>query len=270
MPSGQGATDSPCTYSIRLLANCVGSLRQGTITPTHNFLMRKILLVAFLVPVTAVVFSSCAAVAGKMATPERVAQLPEPIRSQVQELVRQQKAMEVRYTSGTRKMLEAYYIIADAIGLKKEAMVFKAEADALKAGSSLKQAQKAVEHTASAMKAVRAKIGSSDAKSEFSKEKFVSGVRAKNEAYMIEYQIGIDAGVQAAKGIAAMKSASPMDKVMLTATLDPLFFFARDIPKFQAQEREFDESCKKYAQVKGITLPPANLPTPKPVSLPAF
>lgn len=265
-----GAEETPCTHLMRPLVNRLGSLRLGTTTPTHNLLMRKILLVAFLVPVTAVVFSSCAAVTGKIATPERVAQLPEPIRSQVQELVRQQKAMEVRYTSGTRKMLDAYYIIADAIGLKKEAMVFKAQAAALNAGSSLTQARKAVAQTADARKAVRAKIGASDAKSEFSKEKFVSGVRTKNEAYMVQYQIGIDAGVQAMRGISSMRSASPMEKIMLTATLDPLFFFARDIPKFQAQEREFDESCKKYAQVKGITLPPANLPTPKPVSLPAF
>jgi len=232
--------------------------------------MRKFFLLAFLVSATAVIFSSCAAVTGKLATPERIAQLPEPLRSQVQELVRQQKAMEVRYTSGTRKMLEAYYVIADAIGLKKEAMVFKAQADALNSGSSLSQARKAVEQTADARKAVRSKIGASDAKAEFSKEKFVSGVRVKNEAYIIEYQIGIDAGIQAVRGISAMKSASPLEKVMLTATLDPLFFFARDIPKFQAQEREFDENCKRYAQVKGIKLPPTSLPTPKPSSLPSF
>ena len=232
--------------------------------------MKKFLLLALLVPVTALLFSSCAAITAKVATKENIDKLPEPLKSQVQELVRQQKAMEVRYTSGTRKMLEAYFVIADAIGLKKEVMLFKAQSDSLNAGSSLSQARKAVDQTADARKAVRAKIGASDAKSEFSKEKFVSGVRVKNEAYMIEYQIGIDAGLQAVKGISSMRSASPLEKVMLTATLDPLFFFARDIPKFQAQEREFDENCKKFAQVRGISLPPANLPTPKPSSLPAF
>ena len=232
--------------------------------------MKKFLLIALLVPVTALLFSSCAAITAKVATKENIDKLPEPLKSQVQELVRQQKTMEVRYTSGTRKMLEAYFVISDAIGLKKEAMLFKAQADSLNAGSSLSQARKAVEQTADARKAVRSKIGAFDAKAEFSKEKFVSGVRVKNEAYMIEYQIGVDAGVQAVKGISAMRSASPLEKVMLTATLDPLFFFARDIPKFQAQEREFDENCKKLAQVKGISLPPANLPTPKPSSLPTF
>jgi hypothetical protein len=232
--------------------------------------MRKFLLVAFLVPVTAVILSSCAAVTGKLATPERIAQLPEPIRSQVQELVRQQKAMEARYTSGTRKMLEAYSTIAEAIDMKDVAAKLRAESQSLNAGSSLSDARKAISRSEGLMKEVRSKMGASNQVAKFSKELFMSGINKKNEAYMIQYQIGIDAGVQAIKGISAMKSASPLDKVMLTATLDPLFFFARDIPKFQEQERKFDDMCREYAKNRNITIPSKPLPTPKPANLPLF
>ena len=225
--------------------------------------MKKFFLIALLVPVTAVIFSSCAAVTGKLATPERIAQLPEPLRSQLKEMIRQQNAMAARFTSGTKKMLDAYGIIADAIGLKDVAAKLRAESQALKAGSSLADTRKAISRSDGLMKEVRSKMSSSNNVTAVSKEKFNQGVRTKNEAYMIEHQIGIEAGVQAIQGIAAMAKASPLDKVMLTATLDPLFFFARDIPRFQEQERKFDEICKEYAKNRNIQIPTQTLPTPK-------
>lgn len=225
--------------------------------------MKKFFLIALLVPVTGVIFSSCAAVTGKLATSERIAQLPEPLRSQLKEMIRKQNAMAARFTSGTKKMLDAYGIIADAIGLKDVAAKLRAESQALNAGSSLAATQKAISRSDGLMKEIRTKMSSSNNVTAVSKEKFNQGVRIKNEAYMIEHQIGIEAGVEAVKGIAAMAKASPLDKVMLTATLDPLFFFARDIPRFQAQERKFDEICKEYAKNRNIQIPTQTLPTPK-------
>ena len=52
--------------------------------------------------------------------------------------------MAVRFTSGTKKMLDAYGIIADAIGLKDVAAKLRAESQALKAGSSLADTRKAI------------------------------------------------------------------------------------------------------------------------------
>jgi hypothetical protein len=225
--------------------------------------MKKSLLIALMVPVTAVIFSSCAAVTGKLATPERIAQLPEPLRSQLKEMIRQQNAMAAKFTSGTKKMLDAYGMIADAIGLKDVAAKLRAESQALNAGSSLADTRKAISRSDGLMKEVRSKMSSSNNVTAVSKEKFNQGIRTKNEAYMIEHQIGIEAGVQAIKGLAAMAKASPIDKVMLTATLDPLFFFARDIPRFQEQERKFDEICKEYAKNRNIQIPTQALPTPK-------
>jgi len=232
--------------------------------------MRKSLVFALLVPVTALIFSSCAAITAKVATKENIERLPEPLKSQVQELVRQQNALSVRFTSGTKKMFDAYSIIADAIGLKDVAAKLKAESQALNAGSSLADTRKAITRSEGLMKEVRSKMASSDKTTEVSKEKFASGVRTKNEAYMLELQIGTEATAQAVKGINSMKSASPLEKVMLTATLDPLFFFARDIPKFQKQEHEFDGICKEYAKNRDIQIPTQALPTPKPANLPLF
>ncbi len=229
--------------------------------------MRKFFLLALLVSATAVIFSSCAAVTGKLATPERIAQLPEPLRSQLKELVRQQNAMAARFTAGTKKMLDAYGIIADAIGLKDVAAKLRAESQALNAGSSLADTRKAISRSDGLLKEVRSKMSASNNVTAVSKEKFNQGLRTKNEAYMIEHQIGIEAGIQAVRGIAAMAKASPLDKVMLTATLDPLFFFARDIPRFQEQERKFDEICKQYAKNRNIVIPTQALPTPKPANL---
>jgi hypothetical protein len=178
-------------------------------------------------------------------------------------MIRQQNAMAARFTSGTKKMLEAYGMIADAIGLKDVAAKLRAESQALNAGSSLADTRKAISRSDGLMKEVRSKMSSSNNVTAVSKEKFNQGIRTKNEAYMIEHQIGIEAGVQAIKGIAAMAKASPIDKVMLTATLDPLFFFARDIPRFQEQERKFDEICKEYAKNRNIQIPTQALPTPK-------
>ncbi len=175
--------------------------------------------------------------------------------------------MAARYTSGSKKMIDAYGTIADAIGLKDVAAKLRAESQALNAGSSLEETKKVVSRSEGLMKQVRSKMSASKNVTEVSKEKFASGVRTKNEAYMIEYQIGLDAGVQAAKGISAMSKASPMDKVVLTAALDPLFFFARDIPKFQAEERKFDGIVKEYAKSRNISIPAQSLPTPKPANL---
>ena len=229
--------------------------------------MKKFFLFAFVISATAVLFSSCAAVTGKLATPERIAQLPEPLKSQVQELVRQQNAMAARFTAGTKRMLDAYSMIADAIGLKDVAARLRAESQALNAGSSLADTRKVITRSEGLVKEVRSKMAASKDVTAVSKEKFNLGLRTKNEAYMIEHQIGIEAGVQAVRGIAAMAKASPLDKVMLTATLDPLFFFARDIPRFQEQERKFDEICKEYAKNRNIQIPTQTLPTPKPANL---
>jgi hypothetical protein len=232
--------------------------------------MKKLLQVvgiSLALPTAMLVFNSCAAVSSKLATPERIEKLPEPIKSELKRLLAYQKQVERKFTQGTKKMLDAYTTIAHAIGLKEKAMKIKAEADQLNDGSSMDDARKALNRSSGLIKDIQQTIASGNAKEAFSKEKFLEGYRKKNEAYVIEASLATEAVVQAVKGVQAIKKASPMEKVLLTTSLDPLFFIVRDVPNFLANERTFDENCQKYAQVKQLVLPKASLPTPKPMNL---
>ena len=221
--------------------------------------MRKSFLLALLLPATAVIFSSCAAVMTK----ERVAKLPAPLRAALEPMMARQAAIGAKFTSGTKKMLEGYSMVADAIGLKKEAAVLKAEAALLNSGSTLSDTRKALSRTDGAVKEVRNKLASSKGVTVASRERFVQGVQVKNQAYNIEAALAVEASVEAVRGLSMIAKASPMDKVLLTATLDPLFFFAKDVPRFLDQERKFEVICQEYAKEQKISLPKANLATPK-------
>lgn len=224
--------------------------------------MKKLLSIT-LTGVTALFLSACAAVTNSQAGKNTIAKLPEPLKSQFQAISRQQEELGKQYTAGTRKMLEAYALIADSVGLKVQAAKLRAESQALNSGSSLEDSRKAFSKSSSIIKEVQSKISKSNGVTVASKETFTAGVRAKNEAYITEATLAANASIVAAKGIQAIKSASMMEKAVLTTSLDPLFYFSKDIPRFLAQEREFDTACQKYALDYQIKLPKVSLPTPK-------
>jgi hypothetical protein len=224
--------------------------------------MNKYIKSAFII-VSAGALASCAMVSEKLATQENVAKLPEPLKSMVIQLRNEQKAVEAQYTQGTKTMLKAYSTIASAIGMKKEAAVLQAEASALKAGSSMSDARKALSRSKGAIAAVRDKVSKSKGVKVASAAQFAQGVQIKNQAYMIQLALATDASLKAANAIQKAKGANPFEIAILTSQLDPLFFIARDVPKFLAQERAFNEACKEYAKEQKISLPPMNLPTPK-------
>ena len=225
--------------------------------------MKKTPLRLLIVSSAALLLASCALVSENLATPERIAKLPEPIKSMVIQLRNEQKAVEARYTQGTKTMLRAYSTIADAIGMKKQAAILMAESNALKAGSSLSDARKAMSRSAGIIKEVRNKVASSKGVTVASKSKFVEGVQIKNQAYMVQLTLATDASLKAYNAVQKAKGAGPLEMAILTSQLDPLFFIVRDVPKFLAQERAFNDICKDYAKEQKISLPPANLPTPK-------
>lgn len=207
--------------------------------------------------------ASCAMVSEKIATKENIAKLPEPIKSMVLQLRAEQKAVEAKYTQGTKTMLRAYSIIAEAIGMKTEAAILQAEANALKVGSSMGEARKALSRSKGAISAVRDKISKSKGVKVASASKFAQGVQVKNQAYIIQLALATDASLTAANAIQKAKGAGPLEMAILTTQLDPLFFIVRDVPNFLAQERKFNEACQNYAKEQKISLPPMNLPTPK-------
>jgi len=224
---------------------------------------KNILISSILAAAALVLLPACAMITQNLATPERVAKLPEPLRGQIQALVEKQAVLGHQFAAGTRKMIQAYATIAEAIDMKIVAAKLRAEAAALNAGSSLDDSRKALSRSAPLMKEVRSKIGESKGVTLQSKEKFAEGHRIKSEAYGIEVQLAEKASVEAALGVKAMKKASPMEKVMLTATLDPLFFFVKDVPRFLAEERNFEEICQKFAKDYSVSIPRQSLPTPK-------
>lgn len=222
--------------------------------------MKKFILLGLLAPMAGLFMASCAAIVNK----ETVKKLPPALQVLLQPVLDQQAVIEHKFTSGTRKMLEGYSAIAEAIGLKKEAVELKKEAAALNTNSSFSDTRKAFGRTEGLRNAVQKKLGESSGVQLVSKQRFADGVRMKNEAYVIEVAIVTEATVQAVRAVQAFKKASPIEKVILTAALDPLFFSLKDIPRFLEQERKFEAACQEYAKVKGFSLPRANLATPKP------
>ncbi len=196
-------------------------------------------------------------------TKERVAKLPAPIRSALEPLMARQDAIARKFTSGTKKMLEGYALVAEAIGLKKEAAVLKQEANNLNSASTFTDTRKAISRTDGIVSDVRKHMAKSSKVAVASKERFLQGVRTKNQAYEIESALAVEASTEAVRGLALIAKASPLDKVLLTTTLDPLFFFARDIPRFLESERKFEQICQDYAKEQKIPLPKTNLSTPK-------
>jgi hypothetical protein len=225
--------------------------------------MKKTPLRILIVCTAALLLASCALVTENLATPERIAKMPEPFKSMVIQLRNEQKAVEARFTQGTKTMIKAYLTIAEAVGMKTEAAVLKAQYDKLKAGSSMSDARKAMSQSKAAINAVRDKLSKSKGVKVASASKFSQGVQIKNQAYMVQLTLATDASIKAANAVQKFKGAGPLEMAILTSQLDPLFFIVRDVPKFLAQERAFNEICITYAKEQKISLPPMDLPAPK-------
>ena len=164
-------------------------------------------------------------------------------------------------------MLKAYSTIADAVGMKKQAAALMAESDALHARSSIGEARMAMSRSVENIFEVRNQISSAKGVPAVSKSKFGEGVQLKNQAYVVFANCCTDATLIAIKGTKALNSAIKSKDYfsipLITASFDPAVYMLRDIPKFLSAQRTFNESCIEFAKVQKISLPPANLPTPK-------
>ena len=209
--------------------------------------------------------SSCALVTGSLATEKNIANLPEPMRSQVLQLKNDQAAalaaVAAPYAQGSKLMLKAYSTLADAVGMKKQAAALMAESDALHAGSSIGEARNAMSRSVENIQEVRNQISSAKGVPAVSKSKFVEGVQLRNQAYLVYVNLIIDAvkkANMATKAAKEAKEAGPLELAILTTQMDPLFFIMKELPelnKFLTQEKAFHEVCKNYAKEQGISLP---------------
>ena len=209
--------------------------------------------------------ASCALITESLVTPERIANLPEPMGSEMLQLKNDQAAalaaVAAPYAQGSKLMLKAYSTLADAVGMKKQAAALMAESDALHAGSSLGEARNAMSRSVENIQEVRNQISSAKGVPAVSKSKFVEGVQLRNQAYLVYVNLILDAvkkANMATKAAKAAKAADPLEKVILTTQMDPLFFIMKELPelnKFLTQEKAFHEVCKNYAKEQEISLP---------------
>lgn len=181
--------------------------------------------------------TSCAMLTS--AIPEE--KLPPPLRAVVQTLKQQQAAVERKYTAATSLMIDAYGDLAESVGLKKQAAALKGEANALKASSAgADAARKAVERTESLRNEVMKAVAAANASTIQSQAALQSGFRKRNEAYNLRIVLFADASLQIVDAVARFKSASPLEKALLTTRLDPFYFMVRDYKRFKAAEQQFE------------------------------
>ena len=222
--------------------------------------MYKLKLLVLLCGALTFGLSSCSMVASKV-DPSK---FPEPTRSQIVKLQKDQVVVRKQYTQGSAKMADAYSTIARACGEEKLSAKLKAQASAIRqASSSDAEAKKQVSRGKSLEKDVQSALANSNASTVKSKELFAQGLREKDAAYMTLLKLSASAADKALTATKLIKKASPMQKVMLTASFDPIIHVAKDVPATLRNEKKFNENLKAKGKQYSFPVPKGNLATPK-------
>jgi hypothetical protein len=204
----------------------------------------KIALAA-IIPVTV---TSCMILTSAMP----IEKLPEPIKSEMVRLKKDQEVMVRQYTASSIKMNEAYISIFKGCGMEKEAQQLKVNADALKQASSSSEQNKLIKRGNDLRAEGRNTMAKSKNSVLASKESFLKGFRQKDEAYMDLTKVSAEAGIQALAAAKTFKEVqNPIQKAACLAGLDPLIVVIKDIPVVLENERKFNaqasEIGKKYS-----------------------
>ena len=222
--------------------------------------MYKLKLLVLLCGALTFGLSSCSMVASKV-DPSK---FPEPTRSQIVKLQKDQVVVRKQYTQGSAKMVDAYSTIARACGEEKLSAKLKAQASAIRqASSSDAEAKKQVSRGKSLEKDVQSALANSNASTVKSKGLFAQGLREKDAAYMTLLKLSASAADKALTATKLIKKASPMQKVMLTASFDPIIHVAKDVPATLRNEKKFNENLKAKGKQYSFPVPKGNLATPK-------
>lgn len=191
--------------------------------------------------------------------------LPGPLKAVVVGLKKQQALVEKKYTAATTMMIDAYGDLAESVGLKKQAAQLKGEANALKAGSAgMEEARKAVKRTEALRAEVMKAVAAADGKTIQSQSALKSGFSKRNESYQMRNRLLGDALFQIAEATLKFKSASPVEKALLTTRLDPFYYMVRDHKRFKQAEQQFETNLVETRKRVPIPqLPKVVEPTPK-------
>jgi hypothetical protein len=219
----------------------------------------KIALAA-IIPVTV---TSCMILTSAMP----IEKLPEPIKSEMVQLRKDQEVMVKHFCAGSIKMNEAYISIFKGCGMEKEAQQLKINTDALKQASSSSEQNKLIKRGNDLIAEGRSTMAKSKNSVLASKEIFLKGFRQKDEAYMDLTKVSAEAGIQAlAAAKTFKKTKNPLQKAACLAGVDPLIVVMKDIPVMMENERKFNAQTAEIGKKYSCPIPSSNLPTPKPLN----
>ncbi len=218
------------------------------------------LLIVSIIPAAA---TSCMMLTGAMP----IEKLPEPIRSEMVQLRKDQEVMIKHFSAGSIKMNEAYYSILTGCGMEKEAQQLKVNTDELKQASSSSEQTKLIKRGEDLRSEGRSKMAKSKNCDLASKELFLKGFRQKDEAYMDLTKVSAEAGIQALVAAKTFKQTkNPLQKAACLAGVDPLIYVMKDIPVMMDNERKFNVQTPEIGKKYSCPIASSNLPTPKPLN----
>lgn len=185
-----------------------------------------------------------------------IEKLPEPIKSEMVRLKKDQEVITKQYTAGSIKMNEAYISIFKGCGMEKEAQQLQVNADALKQASSSSEQNKLTKRGYDLITEFRSTMAKSNNTELASKESFLKGFRQKDEAYMDLTKVSAEAGIQALAAAKTFKKVkNPMQKAACVAGLDPLIVVIKDIPVLMENERKFNDQASEIGKKYNCPIP---------------
>lgn len=203
------------------------------------------LVLASIIPVAA---TSCMMLTSAMP----IEKLPEPIKSEMVRLRKDQEVMVKHFCAGSIKMNEAYISIFKGCGMEKEAQQLKVNNDAILQASSTSEKTKLIKRGNSLIAEGQSTMAKSNHCVVVSQEMFQNGFRQKGEAYMDLTKVSAEASIQALVAAKTFqKTKNPLQKAACLAGIDPLIVVAKDLPVLMENERKFNAQTadigKKYS-----------------------
>jgi len=217
---------------------------------------------------TATVSLNSCAVGGLM-NEASAQKLPEPVRSTVVDLMREENRMMERCAQGSSALSGATALIAEGCGFEKEAQVLKSHAAAYSKTSSAEDNKKHIIAGSKAVAAVNKKISASKNVTLVSKQKFEQGYRQKVQAEQTLNQVAqreIPNALLKAAAVAKYANdnktgikSNPLQAVQVGVALNysllPIRFVANDYKKFTDVREEFEGQCQQIGKNYNIRLP---------------
>ena len=197
-----------------------------------------------------------------------IEKLPEPIKSEMVRLRKDQEVMVKHFCAGSIKMNQAYISIFKGCGMEKEAQQLKVNNDAIQQASSTSEKTKLIKRGNALITEGQKTMVESKNCVIVSKEMFQNGFRQKGEAYMDLTKVSAEAGIQALVAAKTFQQTkNPLQKAACLAGLDPLIIVAKDVPVMMDNERKFNEKTADIGKKYSCPIPNQTYKTAPPIKM---